>query len=71
MTAALVMLLSIRLRRREIETMVKIGGTRGRIAAVLGAEVVLVFVFSILLGGLLTALTSQFGAAAIRAFLLA
>ncbi|MCP5119337.1 MAG: ABC transporter permease [bacterium] len=41
-TAMLVFMLSLRLRRREIETMVKIGGSRGRIAAVLAAEVVVV-----------------------------
>ena len=38
-TGALVLLLSLRLRRREIETMVKIGGARSRIAAVLVSEV--------------------------------
>jgi len=41
-TASLVFLLSLRLRRREIETMVKIGGSRGSVAAVLASEVVVV-----------------------------
>ena len=41
-SASLVFLLSLRLRRREIETMVKIGGSRPRVAAVLVSEVVVV-----------------------------
>lgn len=70
-TAALVFLLSLRLRRREIETMVKIGGSRSRITSVLVAEIILVLVSSAVLGGVLTALTSWYGSVAIRAFLLA
>lgn len=69
-TAALVFLLSLRLRRREIETMVKIGGSRSRISSVLAAEILLVLVSSVVLGGALTALTSWCGSAAIRAFLI-
>ena len=69
-TAALVFLLSLRLRRREIETMVKIGGSRGRIGAVLVSEVVVVLVAGVLLAGVLTVLTRRFGEAAIRALLL-
>ncbi|MHC4219643.1 MAG: ABC transporter permease, partial [Planctomycetota bacterium] len=38
-TASLVVLLSLRLRRREIETMIKIGGSGARIVSVLAAEV--------------------------------
>ena len=38
-TATLVFLLSLRIRRREIETMIKIGGSRSRITAVLVTEV--------------------------------
>ena len=69
-TAVLVFLLSLRLRRREIETMIKIGGSRARITSVLATEIVLVLLSSVVLGGLLTALTSWYGSAAIRAFLL-
>ena len=69
-TAVLVFLLSLRLRRREIETMIKIGGSRARITSVLAAEIVLVLLSSVVLGGLFTLLTSWYGSAAIRAFLL-
>jgi putative ABC transport system permease protein len=69
-TASLVFLLSLRLRRREIETMVKIGGSRGSVAAVLASEVVVVLVLGVMLAGGLTLLTSRFGSAAIRAFIL-
>ena len=39
-TASLVFMLSLRLRRREIQTMIKIGGSRGRILGVLASEIV-------------------------------
>ena len=68
-TAALVFLLSYRLRRREIETMVKIGGSRPSIAALLVSEVVVVLVTGVLLAGALTALTSRFGSEVIRGVL--
>ncbi len=69
-TAALVFMLSLRLRRREIETMVKIGGCRLRIAAVIGWEVAIVLVLSATLAALLSLVTSAFGSAAIRALIL-
>ncbi len=69
-TAALVFLLSLRLRKREIETMVKIGGSRLSVAAVLVSEVVVVLVLGVALAGGLTLLTSRFGSAAIRTFIL-
>jgi putative ABC transport system permease protein len=69
-TAALVFMLSLRIRRREIETMVKIGGAPSRIAAVLVTEVLVVLATSVVLAGVLTLLTSSFGSAAIRALLL-
>jgi putative ABC transport system permease protein len=53
-TAALVFLLSLRLRRREIETLVKIGGSKPRVTAVLLTEIVAVLVASTLLAALLT-----------------
>ena len=69
-TAVLVFLLSLRIRRREIETMVKIGGARVRIAAVLVTEVLVVLAASVGLAGLLTLLTGRFGSTVIRTFLL-
>lgn len=69
-TGALVFLLSFRLRRREVETLVKIGGSRGRVAAVLASEVVFVLALGLALAGLLTFLTTHFGPSAIREILL-
>jgi putative ABC transport system permease protein len=69
-TTALVFLLSLRLRRRERETLVKIGGARGSVAVVLASEVIFVLGISIAIASGLTAATSRLGAAAIRAFLL-
>ncbi len=68
-TAALVFMLSLRLRRREIETLFKIGGSRTSVASVMASEIVAVLVLGVVLAGGLTALTSQFGSAAIRAFI--
>ncbi len=69
-TAALVFALSIRLRRREVETLVKIGGSRGSIAIVLLAEVVFVLLASGVLAAGLTLATERLGGAAIRSLLL-
>ncbi len=69
-TAALVFLLSLRLRRREIETMVKIGGARRSVAAVLVSEVAFVLAVAVCLAGGLTFATGRLGSAAIHAFLL-
>ena len=68
-SAALVFMLSLRLRRREIETLFKIGGSRLSVGAVMASEIVVVLVTGIILAGGLTVLTSQFGSAAIRAFI--
>ena len=68
-TAILVFLLSLRLRRREIETMVKIGGSRGSIVWVMTSEIVVVLAMGVLLAATLTLLTSQFGSSAIRALI--
>ena len=65
-TAALVFMLSLRLRRRERETLFKIGGSRLSVASVMASEIVVVLFVGVLLAGGLTALTSQFGSAAIR-----
>jgi len=67
--AALVFLLSLRLRHREIETMVKIGGEKIHVAAVILAEIVVVLLSSLVLATVLTWLTSSYGTEAIRAFL--
>jgi putative ABC transport system permease protein len=69
-TAALVFLLSLRLRRQEIDTMSKIGGSRRSIGILLVSEIVAVLVAGVLLAGLLTLLTAQFGEGLIRALLL-
>ena len=69
-TAALVFLLSLRLRRREIETMTKIGGSRWIVGTILVSEVAAVLVLGVFLAGILTLVTSQFGAGIIRAWLL-
>jgi putative ABC transport system permease protein len=69
-TAGLVFLLSVRLRRREIETMVKIGASRMRVATILGSEIVMVLLTGIVLAGGLTLLAGRFGASVIRGFLL-
>ena len=69
-TAALVFLLSLRLRRRELETLFKIGGARRRVAAVLCTEVVVVLALGAALAAGLTDLTRRLGAEAIHRFIL-
>jgi putative ABC transport system permease protein len=63
---ALVFLLSLRLRRRERRTLIKIGGSRAAVAAVMLSEVVFVLVAGVVLAGGLTLLTRELGSAAIR-----
>jgi putative ABC transport system permease protein len=65
-SASLVFMLSLRLRRREIETLFKIGGSRPVIAAVMASEVAVVLLAGVLLAAVLTLLTSQFGSTIIR-----
>lgn len=69
-TMSLVFLLSLQLRRREIQTMMRIGGARGCIVAILAMEVLGVLVIGVALAGVLAALTNEFGEAVIRAFIL-
>ncbi len=69
-TAALVFMLSLRLRRREIDTMLKIGGSRSRVASMLLAEVVIVIILSSSLAAVLTLLTWRFGPGIIESFVL-
>jgi len=66
MTAALVFLLSIRLRRREIETIRKIGGSTRRLTAMLASEILLVVFSGVVIAGLLTAGVSRFGDLLVR-----
>ncbi len=60
-TAILVFVLSIRLRRREILTIRKIGGSKQRIRSILAAEISIVVVLSFFISGILTLLASRFG----------
>ena len=69
-TMALVFLLSMRIRQSEIQTMHKIGGSRGRIAAILASEILAVLVIGILISLVLTLLTAQFGPAILEGILL-
>jgi len=70
-TASLVFLLSLRLRRREIDTMLKIGGSRPRIASMLFAEVFIVVILSGTLAAAITAITWRFGPGVIERLVLA
>jgi putative ABC transport system permease protein len=65
-TAALVFALSVRLRRREIETMRKIGAPRRRVRAILASEVLIVVVASLAIAAALTAVVSRFGGVLLR-----
>jgi putative ABC transport system permease protein len=69
-TTVLVFLLSLRLRRREILTMHRIGGSRKRIAGILGAEIVVTVSLGVCLATVLTCLTARFGAAAVQSIVL-
>ena len=66
LTAVLVFLLSVRLRWREIDTMVKIGCSRGNIATLLTCEIALVLLSSVAIAGGLTAVTEAYGPGLIR-----
>jgi putative ABC transport system permease protein len=68
-TAFLVFALSLRLRRRERETLFKIGGSRAAVGMLMASEIVVVLTVGALLAGGLTLLTSHFGAVALRALI--
>ena len=68
-SAALVFLLSLRLRRRERETLFKIGGSRLAVVSVMASEIVLVLAAGVAAASVLTFLTSRFGAVAVRALI--
>ncbi len=69
-TSVLVFVLSLRLRKREIETMAKIGGSKLRVAGVLVTEIAVVVFASVALAGLLTGLTTRFASTAVRFLIL-
>ncbi len=69
-TAALVFLLSLRLRRSEIDTIGKIGGGRWHVASMLLTEIVIVLILSSALATGLTILTWRYGSAIIESFVL-
>ena len=66
-TAVLVFLLSLRLRRREISTMHKTGGSRERVFCILASEIVVVVLLGCGFAAAMTVLTGRFGAEIIRA----
>jgi putative ABC transport system permease protein len=68
-TAFLVFMLSLRLRRRERETLFKIGGSRAAVATVMASEIVVVLATGVVFALALTALTQRYGDVAIRALL--
>lgn len=68
-SATLVFMLSLRLRRREMETLVKIGGSRTSVAALMASEVVTVLVVGTVLAAFLTFVTSRFGDVFVRALM--
>ena len=63
---ALVFILSLQLRRREMETIVKIGGARHRIASLIVAEVLSVVLVGTVLAGTLALATIWLAASATR-----
>lgn len=69
-TTVLVFLLSIRLRKREIETLIKIGASRLTVASVLWLEVGLVIAASLLLAAVLTSICSFYAPEALRGLIL-
>jgi putative ABC transport system permease protein len=63
---ALVFVLSIRLRRREIETIRKIGGPRRRLWAILFTEILMVVCGALIIAAGMTAAVSRLGTVLIR-----
>jgi putative ABC transport system permease protein len=70
MTAALVFMLSLRLRKREIETMHRIGGSKRRVIGLISTEIGVVLFLGLTFAGLLTLIATRFGPALIRIFIL-
>jgi putative ABC transport system permease protein len=69
-TAALVFMLSLRLRRREIETMFKIGAARGAVAGIIVTEIAVVIALALGLAASLTTATVHLAPDLIRAIVL-
>jgi len=65
-TMTLVFILSLQLRRREMETMEKIGCSRSRIRALVSLEILGVLGGGVVLAGILSALTGWFATAVTR-----
>jgi putative ABC transport system permease protein len=63
---ALIQMLSLRLRKREIETLTQIGGSRGRIFGVLAAEALIVLLMGALLAAAISALIASRGTSIVR-----
>lgn len=70
LSVTLVFALSLRLRRRELATMAKLGCSRLRISSIVALEILLVAGLSIGIAAALTMITRRLGAHAIRWFLL-
>ena len=62
----LVFMLSLRLRRGERSTLLKLGGARGAVGALMGAEIALVLGMGLVLALGLTFLTAAYGEVAVR-----
>jgi putative ABC transport system permease protein len=65
-TMALVFLLSLQLRRRELETMAKIGGSKPRIRGLVAVEILGVLGFGVLVAGVLSGFTAWFATTVTR-----
>ena len=65
----LVFTLSIRLRKREIETIRKIGGTSRKLKAVLASEILIVICFSAIMSAVMVSILSRFGPSIANFFL--
>ncbi|NQT13354.1 MAG: hypothetical protein HQ582_11430 [Planctomycetes bacterium] len=65
-TMALVFILSLQLRRREMETMEKIGGSKARIRGLVAVEILGVLGTGVLVAGALSALTGWFATTVTR-----
>ena len=65
-TMALVFMLSWRARRREFETIHKIGGAKGRVLAIVASEIIVVLAMGVGFAAVLTGLTAIYGSEIIR-----
>ena len=70
LTVSLVLVLSVRLRRGEIKTMKKMGCSRFTIASLLGSQIMIIVVFSVVLACMLTLITNAYGPELVRLLML-